>query len=205
MIRHVHLIIIFSFFFLSTTFAQRLTEFSEVQTEFLDQLKTYMTSSKQKTMEDIYKDFEAQFEGGAFSQEEFVQIRTTGNMMLTQKMTAKPYFVDYLQCLTIIKKGENGAQRFIDWHKVLDQILGDIENRKLTPYKDYLAFSFDFFDKKTIRYSTSGVTWTAVADDFTLKYEDKKSEHRIQRTRSFWKPEKRFHCDLRDFRLLFSC
>ena len=62
---------------------------------------------------------------------------------------------------------------FIDWHKVLDQILADIENRKLTAYKAYLAFSFDFFDKSTLRYSTSGVNWTAVSDDFQLKYEDK--------------------------------
>ncbi len=173
MIRRIYLSMIFTSLLISTTYAQRLTEFSEVQTEFLDQLKTFMTSSKQKTMEDLYKNFEDQFKGGAFTQEEFVQIRTTGNLMLAQKMTAKPYFSNYLECLTIIKKGENGVQRFVDWHKVLDQILGDIENRKLTPYKDYLSFSFDFFDKNTLRYSTSGVTWTAVSGDFLLKYEDK--------------------------------
>ena len=173
MMRKVYLFITLVTLFISSTFAQRLAEFSEPQTEFLKQLKTYMTSSKQKVMEDIYKDFEAQFEGGAFTQEEYVQIRTTGNLMLGQKMTAKPYFSNYLQVLTIIKKGENGVQRFQDWHKILDQILEDIENRRLKSYKDYLAFSIHFFDKNALRYSTSGVTWTAVSEDYKLKYENK--------------------------------
>ena len=173
MILRVFLSLIFTSLLFSTSSAQRLTEFSEDQNTFLNELKEYMTSSKQKAMEDIYDEFEAQFKGGAYSQDEFVQIRTTGNLMLGQKMTAKPYFVDYLHCLTIIKKGENGVQRFQEWHKILDQMLADIENRKLKPYKDYLDFSFDFFDKNTLRYSTSGVTWTAVADDYALKYEDK--------------------------------
>ncbi len=173
MIRSVLLSIIFISLVFSNTLAQRLTEFSEDQNTFLSELKTFMTSSKQKVMEDLYKDFEAQFKGGAFSQDEFVQIRTTGNLMLAQRMTAKPYFSTYLQCLTIIKKGENGVQRFQDWHNILNRILGDIENRKLKPFKNYLSFSFDFFDKNTLRYSSSGVTWTAVADDFKLKYENK--------------------------------
>ena len=154
--------------------AQKLTEFSENRSEFVKQMETFMTSSKRKVMQEVYEAFEEQFTGGAFTEEEFVLLRTTCNAMLGQKMSASPYFSNYLKSLTIIKKGDKGAERFVQWHEVLNGFIGDIENRKLNPIKSYLKFSFEFFDKNTLRYSSSGVNWMAKADDFRLKYENKR-------------------------------
>jgi hypothetical protein len=168
------LLVLFIFFLgmYQSGYSQRLTEFSATQDEYMKELETFMTSSKRQVMEDVFEAFEKQFKGAAFTEEEFVIIHETSNAMLAQKMTASPYFSSYLETLTIIKKGEDGAKVFIEWHEILKSLLADIENRKLNPFKDYLEFSTQFFLSKTLRYSTSGVNWIAVADKFDLKYEN---------------------------------
>ncbi|MEL6865191.1 MAG: hypothetical protein AAFP19_12260 [Bacteroidota bacterium] len=153
--------------------AQSLDQFSEDRVEFIKQMETFMTSSKRSVMEDIYEDFEKQFKGGLFTDEEFVEILQTSNAMLKQKMKASPYFSNYLKCLIFAKKSDDGEAQLSNLHQVLNSILNDIENRKIKPYKDFLVFALDFYEKKTLRYSKNGVTWTGLSDQFQLTYEDK--------------------------------
>ena len=169
---HLLVLIIFFVGIGQTGFGQRLTEFSATQAEYIKELETYMTSSKRKLMENIFKGFKKQFQAGVFTEEEFVTIHETSNAMLAQKMTASPYFSSYLETLTIIKKGEEGPRNFIEWHTILKSIIGNIKNRKLTPYKKYLKFSKTFFVSKSLQYSDRGVNWVAAADKFDLKYEN---------------------------------
>jgi len=168
--------------FLSTLFlfsaflmnAQKLSEFSAVPTEYMEQLKTFMTSSKQKKMEEAYKVYEEQFKAGIFSDDEFNQLVKTSNAMLLNKMRPSPYFLDYLAALVKVKKLENGEQQFKDWHLVLDGMLGDVKNRKVKPYQDYLKFSNYFFEHRTFREPKVGVNWMGQADKFKLAYEEQK-------------------------------
>ena len=169
---HLLALLIFFVGIAQTGLSQRLTEFQATQTEYLKELEKFMTSSKRKLMEDIFKDFKKQFEGGTFTEEEFVIIHETSNAMLAQKMTASPYFSTYLETLTIIKKGEEGPANFLAWHGILKSLLENIQNRKLNPFKNYLKFSKPFFVSKSIRQSSSGVNWMAAADKFDLKYEN---------------------------------
>ena len=152
--------------------AQSLDQFSENRAEFIKQLEKLMTASKRDVMEDIYKDFAKQFSAGAFSDEEFSLILRTSNAMLKQKMKASPYFSDYLKCLMSVKHKVEAGQKFSNLHEVLGNILNNIENRKLAPYKNFLSFSLDFFEKDALRYSKNGVTWSAIADKYELKYEE---------------------------------
>ncbi|MEM1322039.1 MAG: hypothetical protein AAGG75_17395 [Bacteroidota bacterium] len=171
MLRHLYLFIAFSClpFLLS---AQSLDQFSENRGEFLKQMESLMTASKRNVMEDIYKDFAKRFKGGTFTDEEFILIHKISNAMLKQKMKASPYFSNYLKCLISLKQSQEDGQQFSNLHEVLDNILANIQNRKLTPYKLFLAFSLDFFEKNTLRYSKNGVTWTALSDKYELKYEN---------------------------------
>ncbi len=154
--------------------AQRLEEFSADRGEFTTQLGNYMTASKQKTLEDVFKEFEKNFKGGMFSDEEFQQILKTSNAMLGYRMTASPYFMDYLAALMVVKKTENPEQQFKDWHFILDSMLADIENQRLNPFLEFVQFSKDFFEKKALRYSDLGTSWYAITDRYTLNYKDKK-------------------------------
>ena len=171
--------IIFTTFFLIITLfsvgnAQRLETFSENKNQFFDELKEYMTSSKRKVMQDIFEAFGKQFKGGAFTMAEQDTIRNTCEKMLQLKMTASPYFSEYLKGLTFIKTQQNGERRFIEWHEVLSGMMVDIERRRLNPIKDYLEFSASLFEQNALKYAQSGgVSWYAIADSFNLVYEEK--------------------------------
>lgn len=155
------------------THAQRLEAFSENRSEFITQLKEYMTASKRKVLEEVYKEFETVFNSGVFSEEEVMQILNTGNKMLDQRMTASPYFSAYLQGLTVLKNNLDDSQkRFIEWHQVLDAMLDNVKNRRLKPFEVYLAFSKNFFEHSALRYSTSGTSWLALADDYQMVYKE---------------------------------
>ncbi|MEM1123868.1 MAG: hypothetical protein AAGJ18_25750, partial [Bacteroidota bacterium] len=154
--------------------AQRLESFSESKNQFTNELKDYMTSSKRKAMNDIFEAFNKRYKGGTFSPEEQDTIRSVCNRMLGLKMTASPYFSDYLTSLTHIKSQYNGPQRFIEWHEVLNKMFDDIERRRLKPIKDYLTFSTGLFEHTALKYATTGgVSWLILADSFNLVYEEK--------------------------------
>lgn len=152
---------------------QKLDQFSENRAEFTAQLGSYMTASKQKTQEDLYNEFEKTFKSGLFSDEEFQQILKTGNAMLKYRMTANPYFNEYLEALLMVKKTGNPAQNFKDWHVILDQMLGDIENQKVNPFLEFLRFSKSFFENAKLRSSDLGTNWYALSDKFEWRYAKK--------------------------------
>lgn len=152
-------------------YAQRIDQFSENPGEFITQIKEYMTASKQKQLEDVFSIFEKYWATGYFTEPEILQIIKTSNGMLAQRMTASPYFKEYLQCLNIVKNSSLGESRFRDWHAVLDNILMHIENRKLNPYLDFLEFSFPFFEKNLLRQSDIGVNWKADASRYEWRFE----------------------------------
>ncbi len=167
------LTILFLFlFFFSVLPAQRLAEFSNNSNTFIKELQGYMTASKRKSMEDIYNEFEKIFKSGRFNSDEVQQILKTSNAMLGQRMTASPYFSDYLRGLTLVKNDGNGEIRFQKWHAVLDSILANIENRRLKPYDLFLKFSSEFFERNALRYSKTGTTWMAIAPRYEIVYQE---------------------------------
>jgi hypothetical protein len=152
--------------------AQRLEKFSEGKTEFISQLHTFMTASKTKAMEETYKEFEGTFKGGIYSEDEVQLIMSTGNAMLGQRMAANPYFHQYLRALTRVKSADTDGRRFREWHGVLEQLLGDIDNRRLGPFENFVRFSVDFFEHGALRYSQSGTSWFAPVDQSEFGYDE---------------------------------
>ncbi len=179
--RKLYLGLILTIGCLASAHAQRLEQFSENREEFTAQLETYMTASKQKTQEELYKEFEKNFKGGLFTDEEFQQVLKTGNDMLRLRMTANPFFNEYLSALMVVKKTENPEQTFKDWHKILNSMLADIENQKVNPFLEFVQFSSHFFENKTLRVSELGTTWYALTDKYQWKYENKKPSLRFDK------------------------
>lgn len=161
-----------TFFTFSATAQVKITQFKEDPIEFMQQLGQFMTTSKMKEMEEVYKKFEKYHKEVAFSASQMERIIRTSNKMLDQKMTASSFFKPYLNGLTIVKNTELGDERFNKWHVVLNEMLDNIENRKKGPFKDFLLFSLDFFEKKTLRYSKSGISWIGDAFNYDMLYEE---------------------------------
>lgn len=177
--KFILLITFFSLSFIQLN-AQKLSEFSESPTEYLSQLKEFMTLSKQKKMVQAYEDYEKQFKSGLFSDEEFKTIVATSNAMLKLKMKASPYFLNYLKALPLVKKQTDGEVKFKDWHTVLNGMLADVEGRKIKPYGEYLKFSISFFEHGTFRGPKSSVNYMGKSDSYQMKYEDKQPAVRYE-------------------------
>ncbi|HHB52650.1 MAG TPA: hypothetical protein ENK75_06390, partial [Saprospiraceae bacterium] len=155
--------------------AQKLEKFSDDRNEFIGQLKTYMTSSKQKDLEKTFKVFEKSFNAGFYTEEEVVTIIQTCNGMLSKKMGAKPFFKNYITILPLIKGlMVEQPNLFNDWHGSLKGLIDDMVNRKVVAYRDYLKFSLSLFEKNALKYSSSGsTTWFATSKKYQLLYKDK--------------------------------
>jgi len=132
---------------LSALHAQRLEQFSEKPAEFLTQLGAIMTASKQKNLETTFKDFEAIFQSGTFTEAEQQQIIKTGNGLLQRRMSASPHFRDYLTALGFVKKIPNGERHFKDWNAVLETLLTNAA-LKILPAKTLWSSPFRFLKRR---------------------------------------------------------
>ncbi len=154
--------------------AQKITAFSEDKATFMKEFDTFFNSGKQDIMKDLFKKFSKQVNSGLFEEvEEIPIIIATCNHMLKQKLTARPYFSNYVESLLLVKNVAEGSARFKNWHNILNDILSNIEKRKLKPFKDYLTFSQAFFSEKKLKNSKSGINWIASNDKHELVYENK--------------------------------
>ena len=154
--------------------AQKLEKFSDDRNQFIQELKTYVTSSKQKDLEKTFKTFESAFKSGVYTDEEITTIIQACNGMLSKKMGANPYFKNYLTILPLVKAQIERPELFNDWHASLKGLIEDMVNRKVIPYRDYLKFSLNLFEKNALKYASSGsTTWYATSKSFQLKYKDK--------------------------------
>ncbi len=165
--------ILFLFFIgISNMQAQRLEKFSDNSGEYMKELNNLMTAGKREKMEEIFKSFEKLYKAGFYNAAEMETIIKVSNGMLNQRMTASPYFSEYLEGLMTVKNTEFGEQRFREWHSILEQILASIENRRLKPFDEFLGFSKSFFEKNALRYSKSGVSWYIVGKQAKMDYQD---------------------------------
>ena len=137
--------------------SQRLESFT-LGIEYIDELKEFMTASKNSKMEKLYKEFDKVYKSEFFTPEQKETIQTTSNLMLSERMTANPYFSAYLTALMKVKNTENGDERFNRWHEVLNELLTSSENKKKS-FKSFVDFSKSYFEKNALKSSESGVNW----------------------------------------------
>ena len=157
-----------------TLLAQTPDSFPEPNGEFLDAVELFMTASKNDKYKDSFKEFKRFFTGGGLSEEEIVLIKKISNEMLSFKMSVGPYFVDYFGSLSSLKKLDQNTANFKDYHTVLSGMMGDVEGRKITDYKNFLEFATYFFANNTLKYSSAGVNWLAISNDFDFEYKEGK-------------------------------
>ncbi len=154
--------------FQSAISAQTPTSFSEDRATFQEELKLFMSSSKNQKQIDVFEAFEEQFESSTFTDDDFKKVLVTSNKMLKLKMNASSYFKPYLTTLTAIRKNPQPDGTFESYDKILNSIIDNIENRKFKPFTAYLKFSMTFFDGKYLKFAKSGLNWAADSERFKL-------------------------------------
>lgn len=158
-------------FFTSSAWSQQDNVFPEERSAFIKQFKDFFTKSKSKQMEKFFDDFEDYFKA-SITEEEFPVFRDVCNEMLDKRMSANPYFKNYLTVVLSIKQNETEGAKLNEWNTLTLTMLKEIKNRKLKPFKDYLKFSESFFSKKALRYSKQGMKWYYEADSYVMDIEE---------------------------------
>ncbi len=157
--------------FTSAGWSQKDVVFPEERPAFIKEFKDFFTKSKSKQMEDFFDDFEDYFKA-SITEEEFPFFRDVCNEMLGKRMSANPYFKNYLTVVLSIKQSETEGAKLNEWNALTLTMIKAIENRKLKPYKDYLSFSDSFFSKKALRWSKQGMKWYYEADNYVMDIEE---------------------------------
>ena len=155
----------------TSAWSQQDNNFPEERSAFIKQFKDFFTKSKSNQMEDLFDDFEDYFKA-SITEEEFPLFREVCNEMLAKRMSANPYFKNYLTVVLSIKKNETEGANLNEWNALTLTMIKAIENRKLKPYKDYLSFSDSFFSKKALRWSKQGMKWYYEADSYVMDIEE---------------------------------
>lgn len=167
-------VLVMAFFLHTNSYAQAPASFPEDDNGFLQGIEEFMTSSKNKKYIDAFKEFKKFYTASGLTDEEKTLVKETSNEMKNFKMSVGPYFTDYFSSLSSLKKLDASTANFKQYHQVLNDILADVEGRKLTAYKDVLKFATYFFDNKTLKYSSAGVNWLAISKDYDFEYVDGK-------------------------------
>jgi hypothetical protein len=153
----------------SNLMGQARNEFSLAPDEFLKQLGEFTTFSNRMDVEKTYKDFSNRFKN--LSEKETQRVVVTCNTMIGLKMSAIPYFTDYMKSVINVETANGSISSFNQWHDVVDAMMRDIQNRRFEPVRDFLAFSVNFFDKNSFHYVDLSVNWFFDTKKYNFVYE----------------------------------
>lgn len=164
-------------FFLLFSFwvnAQTTPFFPEKEDEFVPKLGEFMTASKRPDMEEAFQVFKKNYKNGAFSPADMQRIIKVSNLLADQKLTAFPYYKNYINAVSAVRNDPDTAL-FNRWFGLTEQTLGGLASGKTKPIAQYLQFSVDFLENRSIRQGEAGaVNWKIKGGQFTFAYEDSK-------------------------------
>jgi hypothetical protein len=157
----------------STASAQTFKEFSS-QTVYLAELEEQLVSravgdAKKENKELMDKFTEMWTELNAFSPNEQSRIFSTSNSILEERLKVIPDIREYIKTVITIKEVDEGGGRFVEWHKVVDVVLGSRSARKDFP--DFLAFSSKLYSGNVIYHSAS-TEWISNNNSYRFEIED---------------------------------
>ena len=150
--------------------------------DFLTELESYMTSSKRAILEDAFKEFKKYYASGALGDDQKASVEKIANQIIGLKLTASPYMTDFINCVYATKKTGDGITQFNEWMNVIGQMFSEIENRKVNPIKDFLAFSKEFYTSKSLKYSKSGINWQHNSDRYKVYLKNKLPYIKFEKT-----------------------
>lgn len=152
-------------------YGQRIDSFPADPNAFLPVFEEFILAVDLKELEENFEEFKLAYQGGGYNEREQGTIVRIANKMKKDRMTAIPYFQNYLQTLTALKKIDADQKHFEPWHQILEGFLDDPKRSKLE-YKSFLTYCQQFFDNQILRYSSGGTNWAASSNDFAFDYEE---------------------------------
>lgn len=152
--------------------AQPEKEFNTDPKEFIKELDQYMNAGRNEDCRLAFEAFKELYEGGKVVESRFQSILTICNGMLTRKMRANPYFLNYFQAANaLLVDDAASAKHFSRWSEVTMIILNNLKGGKYSEYSNFLQFSIDIFKEKALYYTPNGPIWRCTSSDFVMSYD----------------------------------
>lgn len=136
---------------------------------FLKELREWVLNQR-KAAEPQVQAFTDVFEG-QMDEDQQLAVMQACTRMRAKRIPAVPYFQDYMGAVALFFQQGYGRDRFYQWNAVVDSLVSRLETRKLSPIRDFLAFSHRFFQDQSLRYSELGTSWYARTPDWRVQFE----------------------------------
>lgn len=139
---------------------------------YIISMEPFILMGKQPQMEAQFKEISALLNSPHFTPDEFKEINHFTKVLLDLKVPVLPFFFDYYQGLIAVKKSEDGANRFRQWHFILNQLVSKIENRNFKDLTTFLAFSPPFFQNQILSEGSAGAFWQSNTDVSVIEWKE---------------------------------
>ena len=149
------------------SYSQKITNFSNDNEVFLEELDTYLGYSQNDEIKQISKQISKTFKKGLISESDKKRIRDISDLMLGAKMNPSPYFRDFLQVVLLLSNNLTYKNKLTDWLIVSKNILLNSNSRKLLKFCE---FSNSFITNQTLR-NTKTINWRVETSSFSFKDE----------------------------------
>ncbi len=163
----------FGIFFL---FANRASLYAQADTlvlqepgVFLKELRDWVLNQR-KEAEPQVQAFTEVFEGQMDGDQQLAVMQSCTRMR-AKRIPAIPFFQDYMGATAQFFQQGYGRDRFYQWNATVDTLVSRLQTRKLSPIRDFLAFSHQFFTDNALRYSELGTSWYARTPDWSFGFE----------------------------------
>jgi len=146
----------------------QFSSFSTDPEKFFEQSKDWLATVDKSDAKKFMEEFEIQWYGDKFSDEQRMIVYKTANRILQQKLKPYPDYKAYLTSLSNFVQKEQPVGAFEEWHMSIDQLATG--NKK--KFSDYLKMSSNLF-KENIIFKSSSTVWQASAPKFNFKFKNK--------------------------------
>ncbi|MEI6410922.1 MAG: hypothetical protein WCR52_16165 [Bacteroidota bacterium] len=149
--------------------AQPLTKFPDNPEEFVQKLGEFMTVSKRPDLEESFSVFKKTYKSGQFKTGDISRIQLIANLLLDQKLSAYPYFKNYINAVTAARTASD-TTLFDRWHGFAEKSLAALDKGRAKPIGQFLEFSDDFMEHRAIKTGEGGsVTWKIQGGTFSFE------------------------------------
>jgi len=144
--------------------AQDLKEFQKDSTLFIEQFEEFVDRNLEENQEDSLKSFIEQWNSGFFNDEIKGRFIDICNLMLKNKASRKPHFIDYVDLVMTFHRSENAMTHYDNWEKGIYYIF---ENEKfpLRLLTGYFKNTKSLIEEKII-FSTYATRWYTKSEDY---------------------------------------
>jgi hypothetical protein len=157
--KHLITALLFVCFSFTSNLQAQDTKFTENSGDFLNQLDAFMNASKRPDMAEAFTVFKKQYKSTLLTEPDMVRIMAASNRMRELKLSAFPYFKNYINAITGAKANSD-TTTFDRWHVATEKTLKSSVLGKTKPISFYLEFSADFMGSNALKTGEGGsVTW----------------------------------------------